>query len=160
MTTMDMSSEMQAMESRRTWGQILVLLAHAGRPFLGARVFVALKMANADATMERTMSEQAKLMPRRKIFANRTRTFIFRSLACSLSVSASRFSSWCSSRKVGLMIDIAPAGVRGGAPGDFKALLRGVFGVGGGRYLRSVSSISTDCCIKPKPVSAIWGCGL
>lgn len=34
-------------------------------------------------------------------------------------------------------------GVRGGAPGDFKALLRGPFGVGGGRYFLSVSSIST-----------------
>ena len=77
MTKMDMTSETQAMESKRTCGQILVFSAHAGRPFLGARVFVALKMAKADATMERTISEQAKLMPRRKIFANRTRIFIF-----------------------------------------------------------------------------------
>lgn len=37
-------------------------------------------------------------------------------------------------------------GVRGGAPGDFKALFRGAMplGVGGGRWFLSVSSISTD----------------
>ena len=83
MTKIDMTRETQAMDSRRACGQILVLSAHGGRPFLGARVLVALKMANAVATMERTMSEQAKLMPRRKIFANRTRTLIF----CGLLVA-------------------------------------------------------------------------
>lgn len=77
MTKMDMTREMQAMVSRRIWGQVLVLLAHGGRPLRGARVLVALKMANAVAIMERTIREQAKLTPRRKIFASRTRTLIF-----------------------------------------------------------------------------------
>ena len=51
--------------------------AHAGRLLRGGSVFVALKMAKADATMERTIRLQAKLMPRRKILASLTRTFIF-----------------------------------------------------------------------------------
>ena len=51
--------------------------AHGGRLFRGARVFVALKIAKAVATMERTIRLQAKLMPRRKIFAILTRTLIF-----------------------------------------------------------------------------------
>jgi hypothetical protein len=76
-----------------------------------------------------------------------------KSLACSLSVITSCFSRCCSSRKVGLRIDMAPPGVRGGAPGDLRALLSGVLGVGGGRYLLSVSSISTDC-MWVKPTSA------
>lgn len=72
-----MTREMQAMVSRRIWGQVLVLSAHGGRPLRGDRVLVALKMENEVASMERTMREQAKLTPRRKIFANRTRTLIF-----------------------------------------------------------------------------------
>jgi hypothetical protein len=76
MTKIDVTREMQAMDSRRAWGQILVLSAHGGRLYRGARVLVALKMANAVAIMERTMNEQAKLTPRRSIFANRTSTLI------------------------------------------------------------------------------------
>jgi hypothetical protein len=55
----------------------LVFSAHGGRLFRGASVFVALKMANAVATMESTIRLQAKLMPRRKILAIRTRTLTF-----------------------------------------------------------------------------------
>jgi hypothetical protein len=72
-----MSSETQAMDRTTTWGQILVFSAHGGRLFRDGRVFVALKMANAVATMERTIRLQAKLMPRRKILAMRTRTLTF-----------------------------------------------------------------------------------
>jgi hypothetical protein len=57
-----------------------VFSAHGGRLFRGARVFVALKTANAVATMERTIRLQAKLMPRRKILAIRTRTLTFYSM--------------------------------------------------------------------------------
>lgn len=74
---MDMSSETQAIDKTRTCGQTLVLLAHAGRLLRAGSCFVALKIANAVATMERTIKLQAKLMPRRKILAIRTRTLIF-----------------------------------------------------------------------------------
>ena len=87
MTMMDMTSEMTAIESSKTWGQILVLSAHGGRPFLGVRVLVALKMAKAVATMDRTIRLQAKLMPRRKIFASRTRTLIFCILLVFISLA-------------------------------------------------------------------------
>lgn len=63
-----------------------------------------------------------------------------KSFCCSFSVDCSRFSRICSSLKVGLRMVVSA--VRGGAPGDLSALLRGVFGVGGGRYFLSVSSIS------------------
>lgn len=77
MTTTDITREMTAIDSRSICGQIFVLSAHGGRPFLFGRFFVALKMANAVAIMERTMRLQAKLIPRRKIFAIRTRILIF-----------------------------------------------------------------------------------
>ena len=44
---------------------------------------MALKMEKAVASIERTMRLQAKLIPRRNIFATRTRILIF----CGLSVS-------------------------------------------------------------------------
>jgi len=72
-----MTSERQAIERSSTCGQILVFSAHAGRLFLGASALVALKMAKAVASIEMTMRLQAKLMPRRKIFAIRTRTLTF-----------------------------------------------------------------------------------
>lgn len=158
---MDISSEIQAMVRRRICGQVLVFSAHGGRLFRFGRAFVAWKIASAVASMDRTIRLQAKLMPRRKIFAILTRTLTFClllafyselqmrgeltiSLACSFSREASCFSRSCSSLKVGLKIMLGLPGVRGGAPGDFKALFRGApLGVGGGRYFRSVSSIST-----------------
>jgi hypothetical protein len=54
-----------------------VFSAQGGRLFRDGRVFVALKIANAVAAMERTIKLQAKLMPRRKILAIRTRTLTF-----------------------------------------------------------------------------------
>ena len=151
---------MQAMTKRRIWGQVLVFSAHGGRLFRLGSAFVAWKTASAVASMERTMRLQAKLIPRRKIFAILTRTLTFYfllalshsqvvceltiSLACSFSRETSCFSRSRSSLKVGLKIMLGLPGVRGGAPGDFKALFRGApRGVGGGRYLGSVSSIST-----------------
>jgi len=141
MTQTDRKREMPAMVRSNTWGHILVFCAHGGKLFLGARCLVALKIENAVASMERMIKLQAKLIPRRKIFAIRTLTLTLRSFACSCSVISSLFSSSRSSLKVGLKIMVSV--VRGGAPGDLSALLRGVFGVGGGRYFRSVSSIST-----------------
>ena len=132
--------------------------AHGGRLFRGGRCLVALKIENAVASMDKTIKLHAKLIPRRNIFAILTLTLTFcgwsvddlshiksghtRSFCCSFSVNASRFSSSCSSLNVGLRIMVSA--VRGGAPGDFIALFNGVFGVGGGKYFRSVSSISTD----------------
>lgn len=51
--------------------------AQAGRALRGGSVFVALKIANAVAIMDRTMRLHAKLIPRRKILASLTRTLIF-----------------------------------------------------------------------------------
>lgn len=118
-----------------------MFFAHGGRLFLGARVLVALKMAKTVASIESTIKLQAKLIPLKKIFAIRTRVLIFRSFACSFSVITSLFSRICSSLNVGLRIMVSA--VRGGAPGDLRALLSGDIGVGGGRYFLSVSSIST-----------------
>ena len=73
----DMRREMQAIDRSRAWGQTLVLSAHAGRLFRRGRFFVAWKMEKTVASMERTIRLQAKLMPRRKIFAMRTRTLTF-----------------------------------------------------------------------------------
>ena len=144
---------------------------------------MALKIVTVVATMESTISEQLKLTPRRKNLAARTRIFAFcrneldyciyiyiyiyvhqltKSRTCSLSVDSSAFSRTCSSWKVGLLIILRSFG---GAPGDLSALFNGLRigdpGVGGGRYFRSVSSISTDSCEilfrYPKPTSE--GCG-
>ena len=103
-----MRSEMQAMTKRRIWGQVLVFSAHGGRLFRLGSAFVAWKTASAVASMERTMRLQAKLIPRRKIFAILTRTLTFYfllalshsqvvceltiSLACSFSRETSCFS--------------------------------------------------------------------
>jgi hypothetical protein len=54
-----------------------VFAAHAGRLFRGARCLVALKMAKTVASIERTIRLQAKLIPRRNIFAIRTRVLTF-----------------------------------------------------------------------------------
>lgn len=72
-----MNSETEAMTRSVICGQVEVFVAHGGRLFLGARFLVALKMAKTVASMARTIRLQAKLMPRRKIFAIRTRTLIF-----------------------------------------------------------------------------------
>lgn len=77
---MDMNSETQAMTRRVTWGQILVPCAQGGRLFLGGSVLVALKMEKAVASMESTIRLQAKLTPRKNIFAIRTLIFTFCSL--------------------------------------------------------------------------------
>src|SRR5690242_13970113 len=79
----DISSEIQAMVRRRIWGQVLVLSAQGGRLLRFGSDFVAWKMASAVAIMERTMRLQAKLMPRRKIFAILTRTLTFYLLSVS-----------------------------------------------------------------------------
>lgn len=114
------------------------------------------------ASIARTIREQLKLTPRRKNFASLTLVFDLRSTSCSFSVLNSAFSNISSSLNVGLSI---ASRFLGAAPGDFIALLRGLRsgslkpGVGGGRYLVSVSSISTDKCDflrYPKPMSA--GC--
>lgn len=136
--------------------------AHGGKPFRAGICFVALKMENVVASIARTIKEQLKLTPRRKNFAILTLVLDLRSTSCSFSVLSSAFSNISSSRNVGLSI---ASRFRGAAPGDFIALLRGLRsgslkpGVGGGRYLVSVSSISTDACefLKyPNPMSA--GC--
>jgi len=136
--------------------------AHGGRLFRAGICFVALNMENVVASMERTMREQLKLTPRRKNLAILTLVLDFRSSSCSFSVLSSAFSNISSSRNVGLSI---ASRFLGAAPGDFMALLRGLRngslkpGVGGGRYLVSVSSISTDTWVflrYPNPMSA--GC--
>jgi hypothetical protein len=66
----------------KTWGQIFWLSCHGVKPLRLGRCFVALKMEKAVASMERTIRLQAKLIPRRNIFATRTRSLTF----CSLSV--------------------------------------------------------------------------
>ena len=151
------------MLSKAICGHGLVPLAHGGKLLRGGRFLVALKMVKVVAIMERTMSEQLKLTPRRKNLAARTRILAFcrtirkvvqkglghqlftKSRTCSLSVESSAFSRICSSWKVGLLMALRSLG---GAPGDLRALFSGlrigVAGVGGGRYFRSVSSISTD----------------
>ena len=72
-----MKSEMQAITRSVICGQTGVFFAHGGRLFLGAKVLVALKIANTVASMESTIKLQAKLMPLRKIFAMRTRVLTF-----------------------------------------------------------------------------------
>lgn len=76
-TMIDMNSEMEAMTRRVICGHVLVPTAHGGRLFRAGIVFVALKIEKTVASMERTIRLQAKLMPRRKILAIRTRTFTF-----------------------------------------------------------------------------------
>jgi hypothetical protein len=58
-------------------GQVFVFSAHGGRPFRLGRDFVAWKMVSAVESMARTIRLHAKLIPRRKIFAMRTRTLTF-----------------------------------------------------------------------------------
>lgn len=134
--------------------------AHGGRLFRAGIFFVALKMENVVASMDRTIREQLKLTPRRKNLAILTLVLDFRSCSCSFSVLSSAFSNISSSLKVGLSM---ASRFLGAAPGDFIALLRGLRigepGVGGGRYLVSVSSISTDAWVflrYPNPMSAGW----
>jgi hypothetical protein len=113
-------------------GQAVVLFAHAGRPFAFGRLFVALKIANEDDTMANMIRLQLKLTPLRANFAILTLVLIARSLACSFSVTSSRFSRRSSSRQVGLsgvLVDMTP--------GDLSALFRGDAGVRG---------IWTDSC--------------
>ena len=73
-------------------GQTGVFFAHGGRLFLGAKVLVALKIANTVASMESTIKLQAKLMPLRKIFAIRTLVLTF----CTMSV---KWSCWMEFRE-------------------------------------------------------------
>jgi hypothetical protein len=54
-----------------------VFSAHGGKLFRFGSAFVAWKTASAVASMERTMRLQAKLIPRKKIFAILTRTLTF-----------------------------------------------------------------------------------
>lgn len=80
---MEKNSEMQAMTRSKIWGQIFWFSAHGGRPFRVGRCFVALKMEKVVASIERTIRLHAKLIPRRKIFATRTRILTFYLLSVS-----------------------------------------------------------------------------
>lgn len=70
----------QAITSTVICGHVFCPIAHGGNLFeltrRGGRDFVALKMVNVALSIERTMSEQEKLTPRRKNFAMRTRVLI------------------------------------------------------------------------------------
>lgn len=61
------------------WGHAMdaVLGAHDGMPLWLGKLFVALKMAKEEESMERMMREQLKPTPRRANLAMRTRVFIF-----------------------------------------------------------------------------------
>ncbi len=72
-----MKSEQDDMVRRTICGQGFVLFAHGGRLLRGGRLLVALKMVTVVVTMERMISEQLKLTPRRKNLAARTRIFAF-----------------------------------------------------------------------------------
>lgn len=73
----DMANDTQAMERRVICGHVFCVGAQAGRFCLLGRVFDALKMLKVVDSMERTMSEQLKFVPRRHIFAIRTRVLTF-----------------------------------------------------------------------------------
>jgi hypothetical protein len=74
---MDIVSEIQAMMSRVSCGQIFVPTAQAGRPFRVGRALVALKMEKVVLSMDITMKEQARLVERRRNLAMRTRVLTF-----------------------------------------------------------------------------------
>ena len=69
--------ETQEMHRRAIWGHGLVPAAHGGRLLRGGIALVALKMLKVVESMERTISEQEKFVPRSSIFAMRTRVLIF-----------------------------------------------------------------------------------
>jgi hypothetical protein len=100
MTNTEKTSEMQAMTRSKTWGQIFCAGAQGGRLFLLGRCLVALKMEKAVASIERTIRLQAKLMPRRNIFATRTRILIF----CALSVSCESRDEYCNTYQIFLLL--------------------------------------------------------
>ena len=134
-------------------GHFCVPCAQTGKLPRLASDLELLKMLNVVESMESTMRLQLKLVPRRAIFAMRTRVLILISLAFSFSVSSSCFSSICSSLNVGLRGFNRP-----GVPGTFKALLSGEPGVGG------ISTPPVETCFAaslsdryPKPTSE--GCG-
>ena len=77
MTTTEKTRETMEMARTVYWGQVLVVVAQAGRLLRGGRWRVALKMVKVVLSMERTMSEQEKLVQRRTILAMRTRVFTF-----------------------------------------------------------------------------------
>ena len=107
-------------------GHFCVPCAQTGKlPRLGMPL-EALKMLKVVDNIDRTMRLQLKLVPRRAIFAIRTRVLIFKSLALAFSVDSSCFSNASSSLNVGLSGFRRP-----GVPGTFKALLRGDAGVSG-----------------------------
>lgn len=77
MMASDIASETHAMHNRTICGHVDVPAAQGGRPLRGGNFFVALKMENVVASMERTMRLQLKLTPRSIIFASRTLVFTF-----------------------------------------------------------------------------------
>ena len=108
-TTTDMNSEMEAMTRRVICGHVFVPAAHGGRLFRVGSAFVALKIEKTVASMERTIRLQAKLIPRRKILAIRTRTFTF-----CLFVSQCSMVSWESIKRGlrGLLLAPSPSPAR------------------------------------------------
>jgi hypothetical protein len=72
-----MNKERQAMTRSVICGHVELPSAHAGRLFRFGSDFVALKIENVVASIERTMRLQLKLTPRRKNFAIRTLVFDF-----------------------------------------------------------------------------------
>jgi hypothetical protein len=145
---MQAAIEITAADSTTTCGQIGVLDDQGGRPFCGANDMVALRIAKDEESIAMIIKAQLKPIPRRANLASRTLvlmpytvivslvrftyhdwgTHLTKSLACSFSVSFSRFSRISSSLKVGLSgFSIFLAGV----PGTLIALLRGDFGVMG-----------------------------
>lgn len=85
---------------------------------------MALKMVKLVDRSERTMREQLKLTVRRRTFAARTLTLIFKSRLFSLAVFTSSFSNLTSSRNVGLNGFSVLA-----VPGVLRALFKGEAGV-------------------------------
>ena len=81
MTMTEKKSDMQEMTSTVICGHFTVVVDQAGRPFLGGRDFVALKMLKVVLIMESTINEHEKLTPLSTIFAILTRVFTF----CSAS---------------------------------------------------------------------------
>lgn len=137
----------QATLRTRICGQVLVPVAHAGRPFCAGRLLVAWKIAKEDESIARMMALQLKLTPRSANLAIRTFVLIPKSRFCSLSVDISRFSKISSSLNVGLngFSNFLP-----GVPGTFMALFRGDFGVIG----MFTDSTFESPLIYPNPTSA------
>lgn len=72
-----MAMETQEMTSRVICGQVCWPLAQAGKLLRFGSSLVALKIEKVVLSMESTISEQVKLVPRRKNLATRTRVLTF-----------------------------------------------------------------------------------